>query len=92
MDLHSIDASVRNFFRQTARKSGDLLLHCNEGNVATVKGSTSLLGSEDLEELELLSESLHIDKETIRDGEISIRRKSSLKPRLSMCLSSERSL
>src|SRR5256885_1931609 len=73
MDLHSIDASVGYFFRETAHKLRSLFSSRNP-HVATVHGSTSLLNSDDLDELELLSESLHVDKETIQDGELSIRK------------------
>jgi uncharacterized protein (TIGR02271 family) len=74
MDLHRIDASLRHFLRQTARKLGDLPARSSHSKIATVDGSRTVLGSENLEELELLSESLHIDTEMIRDGEISIRK------------------
>jgi uncharacterized protein (TIGR02271 family) len=45
-----------------------------EPNVDTFDGSASVLDAEDIAELELLSESLHIDKEKIADGELSIRK------------------
>jgi uncharacterized protein (TIGR02271 family) len=74
MDVRNIDASAQRFFRRTAHKLGNLFRPEGRDSIATVEGSTSLLGADELHELELLGECLHIDKQMISDGEISIRK------------------
>ncbi|MFL6437840.1 MAG: YsnF/AvaK domain-containing protein [Terriglobales bacterium] len=46
----------------------------SDANVHTFDGSGSVLQAEDIAELEFISESLHIDKEKIAYGELSIRK------------------
>lgn len=75
MDLRRIEASLQRELHETGRKLSSLFSPLREQHeVSTVAGSTRVLDADDLHEVELLSESLQVDKELVKDGEISIRK------------------
>jgi uncharacterized protein (TIGR02271 family) len=79
MDLTDLELRVRSLGTRIRSELNTFRHKIERGNsrdhrIENHAGPTSVLQSDELAELELLSESLRIDKEKIVDGEISIRK------------------
>ena|SRR2546421_12179553 len=81
MNIERVKAALREmllrigaFFTTLRDKLSENLGHASAGNLSTIADSAIVLGDQQLHELELLGESLHIDKERVLEGEISIRK------------------
>jgi uncharacterized protein (TIGR02271 family) len=82
MDFSTIDRAVGGFvlriaemFRKFGRRGANLFRRpAYEHGTGGSASRRSVLSSEYVDELELISEALHIDKESVADGEISIRK------------------
>lgn len=78
MDLTNLKSEAKHLGRHIEEQWRDLrealTQHSFHDRVIQSHGLASVLHSDELAELELLSESLHIDKEKIVDGELSIRK------------------
>jgi len=78
MDLTNLRSEAKRFGMRIGDHWRDLretfAQHSSRDQMIQSHGPASVLHSEEIAELELLSESLHIDKEKILDGELSIRK------------------